>query len=419
VNKREGDLLGVLHVARQLGATTDLDALLDVVVTEAARVLDAERSSLFLYDAATDELVTRVAMGTGTLRVSAGSGLVGTVARTRRMINVPDAYADARFNPEVDRRTGFRTRSILTAPLTDHDDGLVGVLQVLNKRDGAFNAEDEFIASVLGAQAGVALHRAQLMNEALQKKRMERDLDIARNIQQSLLPKGDPSVEGFDIAGWNRPANETGGDSYDFQVLGGGRLGVLVADAIGHGIGPALVISECRALVRALSAHSPGDVAATLERVSHLLEGDLPIGHFVTACLAIVDGPRGEVSYASAGQAPLYIYRAREKRLERRDADGLPLGLLEGPLDEAEKLRLDPGDVFLVLTDGFFEQASPSGEQLGLARLEEAIVHGASRSARELIESLRVAVEEFARGAPQDDDLTAVAIKRADAAAPR
>lgn len=411
-SKRIQDLLGVLYVARQLAATTDLDALLDVVVTEAARVLGAERCSLFLYDAAAGELVSRVAMGTTTLRVPANRGLAGACVETRKVVNVADAYADGRFNADVDRVTGFRTRSILTLPLTDHEDELVGVLQVLNKREGVFDDEDEFIASVLGAQAGVALQRAKLMLDAIEKKRMERDLTIARTIQQSFLPKREPSLRGFDIAGWNRPADETGGDSFDFQSLEGDKLAVLVADATGHGIGPALVIGQCRALVRALAGLSPDDERGTLERVSRMLEGDLPSGHFVTACLAIVDPARGTVRYASAGQAPLFVYRARSGAVEQRLADGLPLGLLDGALDDAAPLDLGPGDAFLVLTDGFFEWANASGEHFGIERLEESIRAHADRSARAMLEGIRDDVERFADGAPQKDDLTAVAIKK-------
>src|SRR5262249_49381861 len=184
------------------------DAWREVGVTGRARVLTAGGGGCFFFEPATNELVTRVAMGTAPLRVPADRGLVGTVARTRQMINVPDAYADPRFNQAVDQKTGFRTRSILTVPLTDHEDVLVGVLQVLNKKSGTFGREDEFIASVLGAQAGVAIQRARLMQEVFVKKRMQRDLDIARTIQQGYLPKTNPQIEGFDLAGWNRPADE-------------------------------------------------------------------------------------------------------------------------------------------------------------------------------------------------------------------
>src|SRR5262249_54848620 len=160
--------------------------------------------------------------------------------------------------------------------------------------------EDEFIASVLGAQAGVAIQRARLMQEVFVKKRMQRDLDIARTIQQGDLPKTNPQIEGFDLAGGNRPADGTGGDSYDFHVLDRGKVGILVADATGHGIGPALVISECRALVRALTGLHEEDVERTLLRVSRLIEGDLPSGHFVTAFLGVLDPGARRLVYASA-----------------------------------------------------------------------------------------------------------------------
>src|SRR5262249_40990179 len=149
------------------------------------------------------------------------------------------------------------------------------------------------------------------MQEVFVKKRMQRDLDIARTIQQGYLPKTNPCVEGFDLAGWNQPADETGGDSYDFHVLDSGKVGVLVADATGHGIGPALVISECRALVRAITGFHEEDVQRTLLRVSRLIEGDLPSGHFVTAFLGVLDPVAKRLTYASAGQAPMLLYERR------------------------------------------------------------------------------------------------------------
>lgn len=412
-SRRAADLLAVLQIARQLGAITDLDAVLDLVVTGAARILGAERGSLFLYEPATHELVSRVAMGATTLRLPADRGIVGAVVRTREVVHVSDAYEDPRFNPEVDRRTGFRTRNILAVPLTNHEDGLVGVLQVLNKQGDDFDAEDEFIASVLAAQAGVALHRAQLMEALWDKKRMERDLDIARAIQRSYLPKHNPVLRGFDVAGWNRPADETGGDCYDFHPLPDGRLCVLLADATGHGIGPALMISECRALVRLLAGLYGADVGRILGHVNHVLEGDLPPGHFVTALLGVLEPDAARLVYHSAGQAPLLVYRRALDELLWLGADGMPLGIMEGAgFVIGEPLSFAPGDLFVAITDGFFEWSNEGGEQFGTARLGELVRRHRDAPAADLIDALRAGVEAWCGATRQADDLTAVVIKK-------
>src|SRR5450631_1968427 len=140
------DLEPILAVARKLAAPFDLETMLGEVVRAARQVLQAERASVWLYEAATDELVMRFSGELGAVRVTASAGLVGSCARTRRLINVPDCYADARFDPSLDRQTGYRTRCLLTLPLVGHQDALVGVMQVLNKISGVFVGEDEALA---------------------------------------------------------------------------------------------------------------------------------------------------------------------------------------------------------------------------------------------------------------------------------
>ena len=203
---RIADLERLLAVARRLGATVDLDDLLASIAGAATELLHCERATVYLYDAATDELRSRLATGVAgaaipEIRFPTSRGIAGVVARTGRTVNLPDAYADPRFNPDVDRSSGFRTRSMLAVRLVDHDDATVGVLQLLNKRSGRFEARDEEIAAFLASQAGVAIQRQALLDHFAEKRRIERDLNIARGIQQGLLPREMPGVPGFDVAG--------------------------------------------------------------------------------------------------------------------------------------------------------------------------------------------------------------------------
>ena len=236
--------MALLEVSKQMAASTELVPLLQRVEQATRQVLDCERATVFLYEACAEELYSKVATGETEIRFSAKLGIAGEAVRTKSIVNVPDAYADPRFNPEVDRKTGFRTRNLLSFCLIGHDGQVVGVLQALNKRGGPFTPDDEELASILSSQAGVAIQRQMLLDEYAEKQQLERDLDIARDIQQSLLPASAPQIDGYDIAGWNRPADQTGGDCYDFVPLAGGRWGLMLADATGHGIGPALCVSE-------------------------------------------------------------------------------------------------------------------------------------------------------------------------------
>ena len=203
IDKQLSDLSGVLDVALKLGATSELEPLLELIASQARNVLDAERASVFQYDSKSNELFTRVATGTDQeIRISAdGSSIAGAAASTNQIVNIPDAYGDSRFDREIDRQTGFRTRSILSVPLNDNEGRLVGVLQMLNKRDGQFDAYDQQLGAAFSAQAGVALQRAQLLEGYAQKQQMEQALEIARTIQQQLLPPENPRIPGFDVAG--------------------------------------------------------------------------------------------------------------------------------------------------------------------------------------------------------------------------
>jgi phosphoserine phosphatase len=161
------DLETILGVTSALAAPFDLMTMLAEVVSAAKQVLNADRGSVWLYDPAADELVLEVATGIRPVRVPAGAGLVGACARSRQIINVPDCYADPRFDPGVDKSSGYRTRCMLTLPLVDHKDILVGVMQVLNKAGGGvFDGRDEALATALAAQCAVALQRVR-MTEAL------------------------------------------------------------------------------------------------------------------------------------------------------------------------------------------------------------------------------------------------------------
>ncbi len=198
-------------------------------------------------------------------------------------------------------------------------------------------------------------HVMNALQEAASRAKVERDLAVARTIQQSLLPKTPPTVEGFDIAGWNQPADETGGDYYDWQQLADGRISVTVADATGHGIGPALIMSSCRAYAR--SAYSKAlSLSGVLASLSGLLHKDLPVGKFVTLVTGIVDPSASTLELTSAGHGPLFFYSRAEDKFHLLDAHGPPLGLVPGmPYDEPYRMVFGPGDLLVLVTDGFLE----------------------------------------------------------------
>lgn len=269
-----------------------------------------------------------------------------------------------------------------------------------------------FLTGIL-ADRDLAAHaaRARETRVVVEKERMERDLVIARDIQRELMPKHDTYLEGFDVSGWNQPADETGGDYYDFVPLGDGLLAVAIADVTGHGIGAALVVAEVRALFRAEILRTRR-LEEAVSDLHSLLACDLPDQRFVTACFAIVSADRCSVSYLSAGQGPL-LFRSAAGGVRSLRPQGLPIGFLPEPrYAAAVELSLAPGDVFMVLTDGFVEWTNRDGRQFGLERIEAILVEHGHRPAAEIISRLREAVLAFAGGTPQADDLTAVVVRR-------
>ena len=265
------------------------------------------------------------------------------------------------------------------------------------------------VSSQIRSYVKAALREAKLQSELQQ---INHDLDIARSIQQGLLPSRSPELEDFEIAGWNQPADQTGGDYFDWQKLPDGRLAISLADATGHGIGPALVSSLCRAYARASFLANDAQ-NHFLERLNSLLADDLSSNRFVTFAVMFLDPKTSEVKVLSAGHGPILWYQRASNELKKLDAQGIPLGMIAGVKYEDSGVQcLDQGDMIVVVTDGFYEWENPQGEEFGISRLEETIQDARNCSADEVIERLRTAVKEFTKGTRQNDDLTAVVLKR-------
>jgi serine phosphatase RsbU (regulator of sigma subunit) len=255
--------------------------------------------------------------------------------------------------------------------------------------------------------------------------RIERDLQVARRIQQDTLPERIPVVPGFDIHGWNEPAEETGGDTYD--VIGcrhvpgedGSRLVateaeravLLLADASGHGIGPALSVTQVRAMLR-MAVRVGEDLPGIVHHLNAQLCADLTEGRFVTAWVGELDARERTLRSFSCGQGPLLFYRTAAQACETIETDTVPLGCLDDlAVVPREPIRMEPGDVFVVLSDGVIDAESATGERFGTPRVIDLIVSAREGSAGELVAALRQALTLFTGGARPDDDRTAVVIK--------
>jgi hypothetical protein len=434
-------LEAILEVTRALAAEPDLDRLLALLAAAASKVLQAERTSVWAADGDRQTLLTRVAEGAETLRIPWGAGLVGEVCRTGLPVNIPDVYADARFNRETDRQTGYRTRSMLCLPLFDFDgQTVVGALQALNKRNGGtFDDYDLELARTLGAQAGVILRQAAVRAEWAEAKRRQAELDLARKIQQGLLPgyvpipgarnAAAPMTEpaaaarrawGLDVAGASQPAVETGGDFFDYLLLppavpgGAQRLGIVIADVTGHGLGAALLSVAARACLRALAETEthPSNLIAAANR---LLVHDLRDGTFLSLLLVVFDPSTGTLTYVSAGHPAPLLLRPKDNSFWAGDSTGPLLGILP---DATFTARTPPapetGDVVLLLTDGIPETTDAAGEALGEKRVRDLTLRAAKKNqarAADILDALLTETDAHLAGRPPADDRTAVVIR--------
>ena len=405
------DMEAILAVTSKLAAPFDLRTMLSEVVSAAKQVLRADRGTVWLYDAAADQLVIEVATGFAPVRIPTSLGLAGACARNRQIINVPDCYADERFNPEVDKRSGYRTRCMLSLPLVDHKDVLVGVMQVLNKVDGVFEASDEALATVLAAQCAVALQRVRMTEDLIEGEKMRQELETARVVQMSTLPATMPLVSGYDIYGTFKPAELTGGDTFDLSVLDQGLLAVL-ADATGHGIAPALSVTQMHAMLR-MAFRLGADLETAFMQVNNQLADILADDRFITAFVGFLDASTHSVRFHSGGQGPILHFQAATGTCATHKPTSFPLGAMRlSSLPAATILDLRPGDILLLLSDGIYEYRSRESEDFGQERVEAIVRDHHRKSAAELAGILLESVRRFAGGARQEDDMTVVLVKR-------
>ena len=418
-----GQMSLVLDVSRMLAVTADLDLLLHAIAQAVTALLNCERASIFLHDEKHHEMWTKVALGSGEIRIPDGAGIVGHVFSTCQPIHVPRPYDDPRFNREPDRRSGFVTRNLMASPMLDINQAPVGVVQAINKigpggdKTGAFSDNELAMLQLLADQAGVAIQRYRLQQAALESLALRKEMELARGVQEAMIPHTMPDLPGLACAGWTRPASINGGDVFDLWRTPDGRLGVLLADASGHGIAPAMVACQVRTLVRSLSdasgfAGGRADPSRLLALVNSRLFEDLPAGRFVTAFLGFLS-PDGTLAWCSGGHGPILTFDA-DGTTRSLEATLPPLGIIgEMPDEPPQPVRLGRGQALVVASDGITESFNPEGEMFGEPRLVETIAARAAAAPDETIAALRAEVDAW-RGKEdaQDDQTVVVVVKR-------
>jgi serine phosphatase RsbU (regulator of sigma subunit)/CRP-like cAMP-binding protein len=408
-----GKMAILLDVATALSQTLDLENLINKIIEKVSEILNTERSSLFLLDHETGELWSKVAQGAevSEIRFPSSTGLAGYVASTGEVLNIEDAYRDPRFNPSIDQITGYRTKSVICAPVINREGKIIGITQAVNKKEGAFDKEDEDLLLALSSQIAVAIENAWLFQENLEKQRMEEELAIARDLQTSMLPAVCPEIKGFTIAALSIPAREVGGDFFDFIEMGEERVGLVIGDVTGKSVSGALVMSASRSIFRMLSEKEM-TVAEIMTRANQRTKKDIKSGMFVALLYAVLNSKDKTLSMCSAGQTqPIYLSsKTGTAELVQTEGDTIPLGILEDADYQETRLQLPPGDKVIFYTDGIVEAMNEQEEMFGFDRLQEVVQAARAMSADSLLKEILDKVNQFVGDAAQYDDLTAIVV---------
>jgi phosphoserine phosphatase RsbU/P len=407
-----GKLGRLIEATKSVNSTLELGKLLNVILETALGVVDGDRGTVYLLDEQKQELWSRVLKGEEDIeiRLPLGKGIAGYVAATGDTLNIPEAYFDSRFNPEVDRTTGYHTHSILCMPMRNNSGKIIGALQLLNKRNGPFTQEDESFIDALSVHAAIAVENARLYEKERERIKMQKELLAAREVQMNLIPKEMPAIPGFDFAACTIPAQEVGGDLFDFIPTPRGRLAFCLGDVSGKGLPASLLMANVQATIRNQVA-SNADPSHALTHANKLLYRNTGSEKFVTLFYAVLEAPSGTVAYSNAGHEAPFLIDANGQTT-RLTVGGLVLGIMEDVEYEEAVIRLSRGDLLVLCSDGITEALNAEGELFGSERTLALLRDHRDKSARQILDLLIAAIREYAGPMKQADDITLVIVKR-------
>lgn len=396
------ELQALYDVGLAIASTLDLEELCDEALLRAVSLLDARRGALYLLD---EEGAYRLTSRFGGAALDTFSPQdIDIEGLTRGDLDCPSKLVPGGCH-------------LLVVPV-EIEGNPRGLLVVADKESrtgvGPFPNTDRRTLALFANQAAIAIENAKLHKMALEKERLEREMELAAEIQNQLLPKSMPSVPGFEVMGWNRPARQVGGDYFDLQPQGEGRWGLVVGDVTGKGLPAALLVSTLHSALRLLLDRMEVGPALVDRLNRHIFESSSS-NKFITMLIASIDTDDGQLTFLNAGHNPGLVVR-RDGTVEQLHSSGLPLGLMPSVVYRKDSLQLDHQDLVCLYSDGITECESPQEEELGLERLIDLLTERRGEPLPEIVSAIDRAVVDFAQGQPQGDDQTVVLLRRCPAA---
>ncbi len=410
---REDDLLALISkVGITLLASVSLNQTLEQIVSLVFEAVPADRCLIMLRDEGREELRVAVARlrdrvgEVGEIRVS--RNVLDEVVMRGKSVLTSDAQHDPRFASGTVVLQGIR--SVLAVPLGVSDQ-VFGIIYADSPiADGRFTEDHLKLLTTLASVAAIRVENARLAEARMQQERLERELQLAMEIQQRFQPASPPHVPGYELQGISFPCYEIGGDYYDFIKREDGRLVIALGDVSGKGTAAALLMSSLHAAIHAQSA-SHDTLVATISAVNRYLADNIPPNRFVTLFYAELDPESGAVSFLNAGHNPPLIVHSAGT-VEQLASGGLPLGIKPNAEYREGRTQLQMGDVMVIYSDGVTEAASPSGEEFGSTRLYEVVSRNIDASAAGIRDRIESALTKFSQGTQAADDITLVIVKR-------
>jgi sigma-B regulation protein RsbU (phosphoserine phosphatase) len=391
----------------------DAQKVMDELVRLTTRLLRVGNCSLVLLEPGTDVLRIHASYGLDpeivrTWRARIGEGITGWVAQNGKPLLIENVETHPLFQRKSLRR--YSTKSLLSVPLV-HQKRVLGVLNVNNKNDaGVFTESDELLLSTLANFIVIAIEKSWMRAKLIEVERHEADLRVAREIQEQVLPAQLPIRERWEFAARNLPARWIAGDFFDAIPVADDRTCVVIGDVCGKGVPAALYMARVMAYCRVVSQvrRTAGGILAF---VNDLLAAEWTDLTFVTALACVFDNRSGRITFCSAGHPMPFQLRESTGEVSVVEAGhGLPLGVQSGSAFDDVDIEAQPGDSFVLYTDGITEAKNTDGELFHEKRLED-VLRGQRGRPEALAERILTAVQTFAGREPQSDDLTLVAIK--------
>jgi serine phosphatase RsbU (regulator of sigma subunit)/putative methionine-R-sulfoxide reductase with GAF domain len=411
------DYDGLLRLAGRISREAHLEGLLEMILTESVPWMKVEACSIFLPEKLGGDLIIHSAFGDSAprlhdLRVPAGKGIVGAAMEEKRMIRVDDVASDPRFYRKADEETGWVTRALVAAPLLDGEECL-GVIEFLNPVGRpAFSAADERLVEYFAGLIAAALVRVRAQAAVVERAALQRDLDLASELQAGLLPKAFPGpAQSPQIEVFARldPAREVSGDLYDFFFLDDDHLCFVVGDVSGKGVAAGLFMAVTRTMVRAV-ARPDRPPAEVLTRVNRELCRENDACLFVTMILGVANVKTGDIVCGLAGHNPPAVVRCGGGAAFG-PVGGQPMGLNDKAVFTEWAVSLAEGDALVVYTDGVTEAMDEAGRLFGNEPLRLVLDRG-GESSDAIVQEVSRAVELHVDGAERSDDITILVLRR-------